>query len=83
MNDGNISSKSSSVSVSSHYNAPRNMMTFPSVARECCDKYGVSNAARAAIATVAVTDCGIIKDYDKIAVIDRAKKRETSKHLIS
>lgn len=53
MNDGNISSKSSSVSVSSHNNSQRNMMRFPSVEREC-DKYGVSNAARTAIATTAV-----------------------------
>ena len=39
--------------------AKRNMTKFPTVAREC-DRYGVSNAAGAAIATAALTDYGII-----------------------
>jgi hypothetical protein len=50
----------------------RNMMKFPTVAREC-DRYGVSNTAGAAIATAALTDYGVIIEGDTNLVIDRKK----------
>jgi hypothetical protein len=56
------------------------MMKFPTVAREC-DRYGVSDAAGAAIATAALTDYGIIKEHDRTATIDRAKMRRQGEQL--
>ena len=56
------------------------MMKFPTVAREC-DRYGVSDAAGAAIATAALTDYGIIKEHDRTAIIDRAKLRRQRQQL--
>ena len=64
----------SSESDSSEHRSQRNMMKFPTVAREC-DRYGVSNAAGAAIATAALTEYGTINQSDSTAVIDRAKLR--------
>lgn len=58
----------------------RNLMKFPTVAREC-DRYGVSDAAGAAIATAALTDYGIIKEHDRTAIIDRAKLRRQRQQL--
>jgi len=56
------------------------MMKFPTVAREC-DRYGVSDAAGAAIATAALADYGIIKDHDRTAIIERAKLRRQIQEL--
>ena len=58
----------------------RNMTQFPTVAREC-DRYGVSNAAGAAIATAALTDYGIITSDNYSAVIDRSKLRRQREKL--
>jgi hypothetical protein len=48
------------------------MIHFPNVAREC-DRYGVSDAAGAAIATAALLDYGVINKRDKTAIIYRCK----------
>jgi len=58
----------------------RNMMKIPRVAHEC-DRYGVSNAAGAAIATAALTDYGIIDENDSTAVIDHSKLRHQRQQL--
>lgn len=52
----------------------RNIIKIPTVAREC-DRYGISNAAGAAIATATLIDYGVIKSGDSATVIDRAKIR--------
>jgi len=56
------------------------MIKFPTVAREC-DRYGVSDAAEAAIATAALTEYGITKEHDRTAIIDRAKLRRQRQQL--
>ena len=71
---------SSSGSNSSDHCSKRNMMKFPTVAREC-DRYGVSNAAGAAIATAALTDYGIINQNDSTSVIHRAKLKRQRQQL--
>ena len=60
--------------------AKRNMTKFPTVAREC-DRYGVSNAAGAAIATAALTDYGIITSDKSTTVIDRSTLRRQREKL--
>ena len=52
----------------------RNMMQFPTVAREC-DRYNVSDTAGAAIATATLIDYGIIKKQERSSIIDRCKLR--------
>ena len=58
----------------------KNLTEIPTVAREC-DRYNVSNAAGAAIATATLIDYGLISPDDTTLIIDRCKLRRQRERL--